>query len=191
VVTFLNVRQFGYADTNSFQIEMFFDGTIRITCLRIDATDGLIGLSAGQGIPAGFTESDFSSYALCLPPDALAVTPGPGLVSQGYEGGPFTPASTTYTLSNVSTNALIWSAAATQPWLNLSATSGSLAPATVANVTVSFNAQANLPRPAACLCTCWPSPAKLPSWIRCRRPPTGKCRLACSLREHHEPSTSR
>ncbi|MEO6183672.1 MAG: M36 family metallopeptidase, partial [Verrucomicrobiota bacterium] len=64
-VTFANVREFGTSNTNNFQIEMFFDGVIRITYLRIDVQTGLAGLSRGTGIPSGFTESDFSIYGNC------------------------------------------------------------------------------------------------------------------------------
>ena len=46
-VTFQNVPEYSTSNANSFQIEMFFDGRIRITCLGIAATDGLIGLSPG------------------------------------------------------------------------------------------------------------------------------------------------
>jgi hypothetical protein len=44
---------------------LFYDGRIRLTCLEIDATDGLAGLSAGTGVPVNFQESDFSSYGVC------------------------------------------------------------------------------------------------------------------------------
>ncbi len=61
-VTFQNVPEYGTNNSNNFQIELFFDGRIRITILSIAATDGLIGLSRGTGLPAGFAESDFSAY---------------------------------------------------------------------------------------------------------------------------------
>ena len=85
-VTWLNVREYGTALANSFQIEMFFDGRIRITILGIASTKGLIGLSRGLGVPAGFSESDFSTYPLptlgvTLP---ASVTEGAGaLANQG------------------------------------------------------------------------------------------------------------
>jgi len=47
VVTYLNVPEYGTSTANSFQIEMFIDGVIRITYLGIAATDGLVGLSEG------------------------------------------------------------------------------------------------------------------------------------------------
>jgi hypothetical protein len=64
-VTFEDVLEKGTTNFNSFQIEMFFEGTIRITYLNIDAADGLAGLSDGNGLPADFLESDLSDIALC------------------------------------------------------------------------------------------------------------------------------
>ena len=61
-VTWQNVPEWNVAKLNNFQIEMFFDGRIRITCLAIAANDGLIGLSRGLGFPTDFVESDFSTY---------------------------------------------------------------------------------------------------------------------------------
>ena len=62
VVTFQNVPEWANGGSNSFQIEMFFDGRIRITVLGLTAKDGLIGLSRGTGLPSPFLESDFSGY---------------------------------------------------------------------------------------------------------------------------------
>ena len=61
-VTWLNVPQYSTSNSNNFQIEMFFDGRIRITCLGIADTGGLIGLSAVTSTPSGFVQSTFSSY---------------------------------------------------------------------------------------------------------------------------------
>ncbi len=72
-VSFIGVPEYGLTTSNSFQIEMFFDGRIRLSYLGIAATDGLIGLSAGAGVPAGFLESDFSSYGACFPPLRLTL----------------------------------------------------------------------------------------------------------------------
>ena len=51
VVTWHQVPQYDETDSNSFQVELFFDGTIRITWLALAATDGVAGLSAGTGLP--------------------------------------------------------------------------------------------------------------------------------------------
>ena len=68
VVTFEDVPEFNTSNSNSFQIEMFFDGTISITHLGISATDGLAGFSQGSGIPPDFEESDLSAYNECRIP---------------------------------------------------------------------------------------------------------------------------
>ena len=81
-----------YTQTNSFQIELFFDGVIRITFLTADNDQGATGLSAGGGPPPGLAEADFSAVLNCSTPE-LTVTvpdsltegvrpkPGAGLVS--------------------------------------------------------------------------------------------------------------
>ena len=70
-MTFQGVPEYSVSNSNSVQIELFFDGRIRITCLGIAATDGLIGLSRGQGVPGGFVESDFSAYP--APPTVVTI----------------------------------------------------------------------------------------------------------------------
>lgn len=65
VATWDRVTEYGAGNSNSFQIEMFFDGRIRVTYLHMDSLDGLVGLSQGLGLPSGFDPSDFSSYAVC------------------------------------------------------------------------------------------------------------------------------
>jgi hypothetical protein len=65
VVTFENVPEEGTTNSNSFQIEMFFEGTICLTHLNIDAADGLTGLSEGNGIPSEFIDTDTSTFFVC------------------------------------------------------------------------------------------------------------------------------
>ncbi len=65
VVTFKNVPEYSLFNTNSFQIEMLFNGKIRITWLGIDAYDGLVGLSDGYGLPLYFSETNLSEYGVC------------------------------------------------------------------------------------------------------------------------------
>jgi Raf kinase inhibitor-like YbhB/YbcL family protein len=73
----------------------------------------------------------------------LSVTPAGGLVSTGYVGGPFAPASKNFTLRNVGQTALSWTAAKTKttttPWLDVSPASGTLAAGTSATVTATIN----------------------------------------------------
>ena len=49
---------------NSFQIQMFYAGIIKITWLEIEAGDGLVGLSNGV-IPDDFLESNLNRYQQC------------------------------------------------------------------------------------------------------------------------------
>ncbi|MDM8525272.1 serine protease [Desulfococcaceae bacterium HSG8] len=67
---------------NSFQIEMFFSGVIRITWLDISETGGIAGLSAGNGIPVYFEESDLGEYGLCVPRVFLDIS---GIATEGFD----------------------------------------------------------------------------------------------------------
>jgi hypothetical protein len=71
-ITFENVPNFNsqVAGTNDFQVEIFFNGDIRLTYLNLSAPDGVVGLSFGPtaalgGVPADFLESDFTAYPSC------------------------------------------------------------------------------------------------------------------------------
>ncbi len=66
-VTWQNVPENGGPGQNSFQIEMFFDGVIRITWLGIDATNGIVGLSGGGGLSLDFAETNLSAVGDCGP----------------------------------------------------------------------------------------------------------------------------
>jgi hypothetical protein len=70
----------------------------------------------------------------------LSVTPAGGLVSTGYVGGPFAPASKNFTLRNVGQTALSWTAAKTVAWVTLTPNTGTLEPGASAVVTVIINA---------------------------------------------------
>ena len=54
------VPQFSNTRANTFQIEMFFDGRIRMSWLEIGAGDCIVGLSNGLGLSPDFEETDFS-----------------------------------------------------------------------------------------------------------------------------------
>lgn len=70
VITYQNVAEFTVANQNSFQCEMFYDGRIRLTYLNVAAVDGLVGLSAGTGVPVGFVETNFNLLGSCDAPIA-------------------------------------------------------------------------------------------------------------------------
>ena len=139
-VTFERVPEYGSGNPNDFQIEMFFNGVIRLTFLGLAAKDGLMGLSRGTGIPDGFMESDISSYG---PSDVLQVSPFEGLESSGYRGGPFSPSNRVYTLTNVGAGNVTWVVTHTQSWVGVSLTHGELEAGGSTNVTVSISAQAS------------------------------------------------
>jgi M6 family metalloprotease-like protein len=61
VVSYQNIREWGIANSSNFQVEMFFNGVIRLTYLDIAALDGLAGLSRGTGIPVNFVETDLTN----------------------------------------------------------------------------------------------------------------------------------
>ena len=67
-VTWSQVPEFGKNNSNTFQIEMLFDGRIRLSWLLVDAEAGIVGLSEGKGIPAGFVETDLSKLPSKQPP---------------------------------------------------------------------------------------------------------------------------
>lgn len=73
VVTWLNVPEWYGFNSNTFQVEMYFDGRIRISLQHLDALDGILGLSAGMGLSPDFIEQDFSASIPCdeMAPSAM------------------------------------------------------------------------------------------------------------------------
>lgn len=73
----------------------------------------------------------------------LAVTPSDGLSSSGAAGGPFTPSSKAYTLTNQGATSINYTVSKTANWVTLSGTGGTLAGGASTTVTVSINSNAN------------------------------------------------
>ncbi len=72
----------------------------------------------------------------------MTVTSG-NLTSSGVAGGPFTPSSTSYTVTNTGTAPMAWTATKTQSWVTLSSTGSTLAAGATATVTASIGTGAN------------------------------------------------
>ncbi len=78
--------------------------------------------------------------------DGLLLSPAGGFSAEGAQGGPFTPASAPFSLRNLKSSSVSWSAAGTSNWLAVSPSSGTLAPGAQTTLTVSFSsAAAQLP----------------------------------------------
>lgn len=65
VVSYVNVPEYGGIGSNTFQVELYFDGRIALTYLGITAENAVVGLSAGEGVPDPFEASDFTAYPVC------------------------------------------------------------------------------------------------------------------------------
>ncbi|HWN96061.1 MAG TPA: M36 family metallopeptidase [Methylomirabilota bacterium] len=70
VVTWENVPEYGTTNLNSVQLELLFNGVIRMTWLHVQIDDPLdpfyfVGLSRGDGMPPDFASSDLSAYDSC------------------------------------------------------------------------------------------------------------------------------
>lgn len=68
VVTFDGVPEISQTEPNTFQVELFFDGEIRIHFLENHVQDGIAGLSSGEGLSPGFLEMDLTHLGECAPP---------------------------------------------------------------------------------------------------------------------------
>jgi hypothetical protein len=104
---------------------------------------------AGWNLPASSTVQITMGQLTVVPatytPNAgrLAVSPASGLTATGFAGGPFSPSSALYTLTNLGGTSLSWSASKTANWLSLSLSNGTLAAAASTNIAVSLNSLAN------------------------------------------------
>ncbi len=84
-----------------------------------------------------------SRVATCAVQNSLFVNPGI-LVTTGFVGGAYMPASHSLTLSNSAITAIVWSVRSSQAWLTLTPTNGTLGPNSTASLDVAVNTNAHL-----------------------------------------------
>ncbi len=77
-----------------------------------------------------------------LEPGAMVVTAG-DFTSSGMVGGPFSPATKTYTIGNPGQIPINWSVSKSANWISLSSSSGTLSPGQSQSILVNFNANAD------------------------------------------------
>lgn len=80
VINYINVPEITTLVPNTFQIELYFNGDIRISYLTVNVTDGIAGLSRGTGLDPDFFMSDLSALGAC--------GPQPPTASNGAASGP-------------------------------------------------------------------------------------------------------
>lgn len=111
---------------------------------------------SGAGLPPGFYAADIvvsgndpitpsisRSASMRLVPDDLVVSPDVPFSSTGLEGGPFSPSSAVYVVSNRGVQALSWQLSKDASWLTASPSSGVLPAGQSTPVTVSIDPSAN------------------------------------------------
>jgi len=100
-----------------------------------------MGPTNGSVIYPGWNIDD-----VCLlgdPINTLGVTPDKGLLSSGFEGGPFSPSNKIYTLTNEGISSLDWTGSVTEPWLDVTPGGGTLGPGDSNIVMVYLTADVN------------------------------------------------
>jgi hypothetical protein len=75
--------------------------------------------------------------------DDLSVTPFATFSPTGHVGGPFSPSSQPYTLTNIGVASLDWTASLNQPWVSITPASGTLAAGESTTVTVTVTGAAD------------------------------------------------
>lgn len=106
----------------------------RIKSLILNSVDVVPAL-AGKTVTGG----RLNLYSALLAADDLLLTPTTGFVSTGPLGGPFSPASHVYTLTNHTTSTASWTASVNKPWADLSPGQGTLAAGETMTLTLTVN----------------------------------------------------
>ena len=107
---------------------------------------GWSGDCSGSLSPQSVTmfDRDMTCTATFVIDGSLSVTPAEGpWISEGIQGGPFSPASRQFTMANTGGTSISWTVSKEESWLTLSLSSGILAPGASVSITVSVNDGAN------------------------------------------------
>jgi hypothetical protein len=96
-----------------------------------------VNVTSGNGDTSRFVSLAINSLG------QLGVTPDTGLSVSGFAGGPFSPSSIVYTLTNSGGAALNWTASTDQGWVSLSSKGGSLEAATATKVEALIGSEAD------------------------------------------------
>ncbi len=99
------------------------------------AVDGVAGTSGDILLNWSFAPS-ISEF------NPLTVTPATGLSSAGNVGGPFSPNSVQYSLTNVSSESITYEVSNLPEWLSISSASGAISPGASTSVTLTVNTTA-------------------------------------------------
>ncbi len=88
-------------------------------------------------------QTNIAQVGVTVNNSSMGVTPSDNFSSSGTAGGPFSPASIDYTISNTGSSSIHWTLTKSSNWLTLSSGSGTLAGGGSVVVSVSINANAN------------------------------------------------
>jgi hypothetical protein len=128
VISYINVPEYGTENYNSFQIEFFFNGNIRVTYGDVSiAGDFICGISKGSGIPSGFVESDMAIY-LEYQYDSLFISPEVGYSLFARKNIALEQKMYAFSISNTLDVSVNWSAAASEDWLTMIPAFGMIEP---------------------------------------------------------------
>ena len=68
MVSYENVPEYSTSNSNTYQFELFFEtGVIQVSYLGMDSSDGISGLSEGDGLSPDFFETDLTGSGNCGP----------------------------------------------------------------------------------------------------------------------------
>jgi hypothetical protein len=124
-----------------------WNSTSVMTGTNVASADFAMPASASYGIYSLVVAANGNASApmtFIYAPDTLLVAYTSNLLFTGTNGGPFTPTSISFTLTNVGASSLNWAAGSSASWLTPSLASGTLTPGgPTTTVTVSLNSAAN------------------------------------------------